>query len=48
MRREWGPIYSPYRFMTVGGVRISDISDLDQICLMGDSNWLKFDWVGYI
>jgi hypothetical protein len=36
--REWGPIYSPHTFITVGGVRTSDISDLDQICLMGNSN----------
>jgi hypothetical protein len=48
MRRSSGPIYSPCRFMTVGCVRTSDISDLDQICPMGDSNWPKFDWVGYI
>jgi hypothetical protein len=34
--------------MTVEDVRPSDIYDLDQICLMGDSNWLEFNWVGYI
>jgi hypothetical protein len=34
--------------MTVGGVRRSDLSNLDQICPMGDSNWLEFGWVGYI
>jgi hypothetical protein len=48
MRRGWGPIYSPCAFMTVGGVRRSDLSNLDQICPMGDSNWLEFGWVGYI
>jgi hypothetical protein len=44
----WGPIYSPHRFMIVGGVRILDISNLDRVCPMGDSNSLKFGWVGYI
>jgi hypothetical protein len=39
---EWGHIYSPHTFITVGGVRTSDISDLDQICPMGNSNWLNF------
>jgi hypothetical protein len=34
--------------MIVVGVRTSDISNLDQICPMGDSNWLEFDWVRYI
>jgi hypothetical protein len=47
VRRGWGPIYSPHIFITVGGVRTSDISDLDQICPMGDSIWLEFSWVGY-
>jgi hypothetical protein len=47
-RRGWGLIYSPHTIMTVGGVRTSDISDLDWICPMGDSNWLEFGWVGYI
>jgi hypothetical protein len=47
-RREWGPIYSPHTFITVGGVRTSDISNLDRICPMENSNWLNFGWVGYI
>jgi hypothetical protein len=34
--------------MTVGGVRTSDISDLDRIYPMGHSNLLKFCWVRYI
>jgi hypothetical protein len=34
--------------MIVGRVRTSGISVVDWICLMGDSNWLKFGWVGYI
>jgi hypothetical protein len=34
--------------MIVGGVRTSDISDLDRICLMGILNQLNFGWVGYI
>jgi hypothetical protein len=34
--------------MTVGGVRTSDISDLDRICPMGISNQLNFGWVRYI
>jgi hypothetical protein len=34
--------------MTIGGVTTSDISDLDRICPMGDSNWVKFSWVAYI
>jgi hypothetical protein len=29
--------------MTVGCVKTSDISDLDRICPMGDSNWFRFD-----
>jgi hypothetical protein len=29
-------------FMTVGGVRTSDISDLDRICPIGISNQLNF------
>jgi hypothetical protein len=29
VRRRWGPIYNPHRFMTVGGVRTSNISDQD-------------------
>jgi hypothetical protein len=48
VRRGWRPISSPHIFMTVESVRTSDISDLEMICAMGDSNWLKFDWVGYI
>jgi hypothetical protein len=48
MRRGWGPIYSPHEFMTIGGVKTSDISNLDRISLMGDSNWLEFGYVGYI
>jgi hypothetical protein len=48
VRRGWGPIYSPHRFMTIVGVRTSEISNLDQICPMGDSNWFEFGWVGYI
>jgi hypothetical protein len=47
-RGEWGPIYSPHTFITVGGVRTSDISDLDQICPIGNSKWLNFGWVRYI
>jgi hypothetical protein len=43
-----GTIYSPHTFITVRGVRTLDISDLDRICSMGDSNWLEFDWVGSI
>jgi hypothetical protein len=39
---------APHTFITVGGVRTSDISDLDKICLMENSNSLNFDWVGYI
>jgi hypothetical protein len=34
--------------MTVGGVRTLDISELDQICPMGDSNLLEFGSVRYI
>jgi hypothetical protein len=34
--------------MIVGGVRTSDISDLDRICPIENSNWLRFSWVGYI
>jgi hypothetical protein len=34
----WGSFYSPDTFITVGGVRTSEISDLDRICPMGDSN----------
>jgi hypothetical protein len=41
-RGKWGPIYSPHTFITVEGVRALDISDLDQICLMGNSKWLNF------
>jgi hypothetical protein len=37
-REEWGPIYSPHTFITVGGVRTSDIFDIDRICPMGISN----------
>jgi hypothetical protein len=48
VRRGWGSFYRPHTFITIGGVRTSEISDLDQICPMGDSNWLKFGWVGYI
>jgi hypothetical protein len=44
----WGPIYSTHRFMIIGGVRTSDISDVDRICPMGGSNWLEFSWVRYI
>jgi hypothetical protein len=47
-RGYWGPIYSPRAFITVGGVKTSDISDLDRICPMKNSNWLRFGWVGYI
>jgi hypothetical protein len=45
---EWGLIYSPDTFITVGGVRTSDISDLDGKCPIENSKWLNFDWVGYI
>jgi hypothetical protein len=45
---EWGPIYSPHTFITVGGVRTSDIFDLDQICPMENLKLLNFGWVGYI
>jgi hypothetical protein len=41
-RGEWGRIYSPHTFITVGGVRTSDISDLDRIRPMGNSKWLNF------
>jgi hypothetical protein len=34
--------------MIIGGVRTSDISDVDRICPMGGSNWLEFSWVRYI
>jgi hypothetical protein len=34
--------------LPVGAVRTSDISDLDQICPMGDSSWLEIGWVRYI
>jgi hypothetical protein len=47
-RGEWGPIYSPHTFITFGGVRPSDISELDRICPMGNSKWINFGWVGYI
>jgi hypothetical protein len=55
VRRGWGPIYSPHIFITVGGVRTSDISDLNRICPMGDSNWFRIRlgriypmWLRYI
>jgi hypothetical protein len=38
VRRGGETIYNPHRLMTVGGVRTLNISDLDQICPMGDSN----------
>jgi hypothetical protein len=37
-REEWETIYIPHTFITVEGVRTSDISDLDQICPMEISN----------
>jgi hypothetical protein len=48
VRRGWRPISSPHIFMTVESVRTSDISDLEMICAMRDSNWLTFGWVGCI
>jgi hypothetical protein len=47
-RGWWELIYSLYTFINVGGVRTSDISDLDWICPMGNSKRLNFGWVGYI
>jgi hypothetical protein len=47
-RGSGGPIYSPHAFITVGGVRTLNISDLDRICPMKNSNWLRFGWVEYI
>jgi hypothetical protein len=48
VRRGWGPIYSPHRFMTVGGVRTSDIFDgrfkLAQVQL----SWIYLMGLGYI